>query len=1011
MSLPRILIVEDEAIVSMDIRNRLSHLGYDGIGEAATGEQSIRMTGELRPDLVLMDIRLGGAMDGIKAAELIRKRFRRPVIFLSAYSEDTVLQRAKVAEPFGFLIKPFQDRELKTAIEMALYKHQAETEILRLNRIYAVLSEINQMIVRARAREEILQQACQIVIEHGGFKMAWIGWLDPSDHTMRTVAQYGAELGCLNPVLPCLEEADAFDPRKQVLVQGKTVIVNRLASSPCPEAWRARAIQSGFQAMAAVPIRLQGEVRGAMAIFSTEAEVFKEKETKLIEEVALDISFGLDKSEEEARRLIAETALQQSLERSQRQQQAAAVVAVSPRVAAGEWEFLSREITELAARITGVARAAVWFFNEGQTQIRCVDLYEASSGRHGSGAVLPPSYFQSVFEALKDSMYLAADEPLTDSRTSSCVEGYLQPLGITALLEAAIRTSEQNLGVLSLEHVGKTHHWAEDEIAFVCQLADQIALTISIAERLKVSAQLRQSQAELHAVYMNAPVIMCLLDSDRRIRRINRAGLEFMGRTEEECIGLVGGDLLGCLGALENPRGCGYGPHCANCVLRLHYLDTLQTGQSHYRFEFKPTLLRGKLEVAVILLASTARIPVGQERLILLCLEDITERRRLEEQLRQSQKMEVVGQLVGGVAHDFNNILASFMMHLSLLQADPQLSPEIKEVIEELQKEAKRGGNLTRQLLMVSRQQVMRTRPLDLNEVLVSIYKMLKRFIGEHIDFSLQLNQTPVWVEADVGMMEQVIMNLCINARDAMPRGGSLGLELKVVELQRQDIQTRTEARPGRYAQLLVTDTGFGIQPSILPQIFEPFFTTKEAGKGTGLGLTTVYGIVKQHQGWIEVDSQVGQGSHFRVYLPAIPNPIIASAPPPVEPVKGGSETLLLVEDEDSLRHSVAAFLRHLGYTVLTSANGQEALQVWSQSGPLIDLLLTDMVMPGEITGLDLAQRLRQEKNSLKVVISSGYSTELSRHGWSAEPHFAYLSKPYSGEVLAKLVRQCLDSA
>ena len=392
--------------------------------------------------------------------------------------------------------------------------------------------------------------------------------------------------------------------------------------------------------------------------------------------------------------------------------------------------------------------------------------------------------------------------------------------------------------------------------------------------------------------------------------------------------------------------------------------------------------------------------------------EDITERKRLEAQFRQAQKMEAIGQLAGGVAHDFNNILAATMMQLSLLQQTAELDAETRASLQELEAETKRAANLTRQLLMFSRRSVLQVKALDVNEVVEHLLKMLRRLIGEQITLEWQSSSQLPAVSADAGMLEQVIMNLVVNARDAMPNGGRVTLSTSHVTLDAEAAQATPEARPGSFVCLAVADSGCGMDEATLRRIFEPFFTTKEAGKGTGLGLATVYGIASQHQGWVAVESAVGRGSTFRVFLPALARELADStAKPEVQPLPGGRETILLVEDEASVRKTVGNFLRLRGYRVFEATNGMEALGLWTAHGSKIDLLFTDMVMPGGVTGLRLAQKLRNEKPDLKVLISSGYSADLVQQSDLAGQGIHFVAKPSPANDLAAAIRRCLDQS
>ena len=391
---------------------------------------------------------------------------------------------------------------------------------------------------------------------------------------------------------------------------------------------------------------------------------------------------------------------------------------------------------------------------------------------------------------------------------------------------------------------------------------------------------------------------------------------------------------------------------------------------------------------------------------------DITERKALESQLIQAQKMEAVGQLANGVAHDFNNILASSMLYLGILRNDMALPEEVRNTLKELETESKRGADLIRQLLSFSRRQIMQARPMDLTEVLPSVLKMIRRLLGEHIKVVLSSDSSCLWIEADPGMIDQVVMNLCINARDAMPYGGELSIETRLVELNAEALEGDTEMRPGFFVCLSVKDSGCGMDAKTLKHIFEPFFTTKRVGKGTGLGLATVYGIIKQHHGRITVESAPGAGTTFSVYLPAIKEPETIGNIETTLEVQGGAEGILLVEDENVLRKKIAQSLRILGYRVWETESGPKALEIWNSCHDSVSLLITDMVMPGGMTGLQLAEQLLRTKPTLRVLVSSGYSAELVNKGESASARdgIAYLPKPYTAEELAVAVRKQLDN-
>ena len=390
--------------------------------------------------------------------------------------------------------------------------------------------------------------------------------------------------------------------------------------------------------------------------------------------------------------------------------------------------------------------------------------------------------------------------------------------------------------------------------------------------------------------------------------------------------------------------------------------------------------------------------------------EDITEQRVLERQFRMAQKMEAVGRLSGGIAHDFNNLLGVIIGYTQVVKRNLGPGHTSYEHAEEIERASQRAVSLTRQLLAYSRQQVLEPAILNLNTLVSDMEKMLSRLIGEDIVLRLSLDPALSQVKADRGQIEQVLMNLAVNARDAMPDGGQLTIETANAELDLAYTREHPGSRPGWYVMLAVTDTGTGMDPETLAQVFEPFFTTKERDKGTGLGLATVYGVVKQSDGYIAVESQKGNGSSFKVYLPLVRQAAIAQESVPAPRSVRGCETILLVEDAEALRKLAHMFLRDNGYDVLTAADGSEAMRVAQQSSAPIHLLLTDVVMPG-MNGRALAERLALGNPAMKVLYMSGYTdTFIAGHG-ALEPGTQLLHKPFTEETLTRKVREVLDAA
>jgi signal transduction histidine kinase/CheY-like chemotaxis protein len=388
------------------------------------------------------------------------------------------------------------------------------------------------------------------------------------------------------------------------------------------------------------------------------------------------------------------------------------------------------------------------------------------------------------------------------------------------------------------------------------------------------------------------------------------------------------------------------------------------------------------------------------------------EREAMEIQLRQAQKLEAIGQLSGGIAHDFNNLLTVILGNAELLQLEAAEPERQKRLLQQIQHAGNRAASLTRQLLLFSRQQPPNRRDLDLNEIVAEMAKILHRIIGEHIQLELNYARSPVFVHADAGMLDQILLNLAVNARDAMRTGGQLTIRLEATTLTTGATPQCPHARPGEFSCLQVTDQGCGMTPEVMTRIFEPFFTTKDVGEGTGLGLATVYGIVLQHQGWIEVESQPNHGSTFRVFLPRVLHPTSYHViQPPRDPPKGGGETILVVEDEPSVLNILYIALSRAGYEVIGSPSGVDALEIWPQHRNAVRLVLTDMVMPGGIGGAVLAKRLLADKPGLSVIFMSGYSIALDhdRLSWGAGAEF--IAKPFSLDHVLQVVRERLDAA
>ncbi len=425
--------------------------------------------------------------------------------------------------------------------------------------------------------------------------------------------------------------------------------------------------------------------------------------------------------------------------------------------------------------------------------------------------------------------------------------------------------------------------------------------------------------------------------------------------------------------------------------------------------ELKAVRKDGK-EITVFMSTSTVKDDAGQPVVVVGVISDITLRKQLEAQLSQAQKMEAIGQLAGGVAHDFNNLLTVIEGYIDLLNSKLNGEHAVESYIKQMKKATDRAVSLTRQLLTFSRRQVVQPKIMDVNKTILELSKMLNRLIGEHIELITNLNPDVWKIKVDPSQFEQVLLNLIVNARDAMPEGGELIIETQQVKLDKSYQRFHPDVKPGDYVLIKVMDTGVGMTEEVQQRIFEPFFTTKEKGKGTGLGLATVYGVIKQNNGHIEVQSALGKGTTFFVYLPAVKaKSYQETGESSKTKSRGNGQQILVVEDEYLVRELICDTLKNLGYKVLEAANGEQALKVFEQHADQIDLVLTDLIMPG-MNGKKLAEILKQENPDVRLLFMTGYDDNaISKQGMVAED-IDYISKPFSPAKLAKKLEEVFSS-
>jgi PAS domain S-box-containing protein len=520
-----------------------------------------------------------------------------------------------------------------------------------------------------------------------------------------------------------------------------------------------------------------------------------------------------------------------------------------------------------------------------------------------------------------------------------------------------------------------------------------VAVVQDITDRKRAEEVLSASEAKLHAIIDRSPVAMAVNDEQDNITFLNRRFVEVFGYTLEDIPTVAAWWPV----AYPDPA---YRQRCIQdwqaATEKAH-----REGTALQMEDYQVTCKDGSFRDIRFSLA-----PIGTENVVILY--DMTERNQMEERLRQSQKLEGIGQLAGGMAHEFNNILAAMLMNINLAEM-LTLGTEVREHLHEMQALCQRSADLVKQLLAFSRRSVMRIQPIDLTATVSQQCKMLSRLLGEGIAVKFSSPDGLSWVNADKAMIEQVLLNLCLNARDATRRGGLIQLGLAEAEIGPEQAKAHPEAQAGRFVCLSVTDTGCGMDELTMKRLFEPFFTTKPVGQGTGLGLAMVGGVIQQHHGWVEVESCVRKGSTFRVYLPTVAQPLAAPPIPKRETLAHGNGTILLVEDEPAVRSVTRLLLVRMGYLVLEATNGLEALAIWARHRATIDLIYTDMVMPGDLTGLQMVEQMLADKPGVKAIITSGYNTDLLDLGKTGETSIVYLPKSCPATTITSAIQKCLQ--
>jgi PAS domain S-box-containing protein len=992
----RVLVVEDEALIAEDLRDRLARLGCQVVGVVDNGVDAIETAGTTQPGLVLMDIRLKATMDGIEAAREIHSRLDIPCVFLTAHADRATLERAKASSPFGYLLKPFREADLNVVVEMAVARHEQERE---LKASQALLTSIADGVVATDVDGRVRH------LNPAG--AALTGWSVEQArgrpvHEVVTLVDEMTGAPMANPLLWVLDTKRPERLPRGVAIVGRDCERRPVDGSVAPVLGRVGQLLGAVAALRDLSAQRRAE-RDLQDLLKLAPDA------NVIVDEASDGIFTTDADWRVQRVNRAGCALLGYEEAELARMGFADVVAAheAPRIAlelarlaaAGsvrsEWQFRRKDgglfFGEVHARRLADGRIIAFLRDVSERHRYETELNEA---RGFLQLVLDTS--PSMISVVDRDGRLRFANRAAASFHGATVEELLgrppTPAGGDA--DEVLRTGHKVEREEARAAPGGEPHWFHTiQVPLVRPHGEVQVLGIAtdVTDRRRAEEELAASAARYRAIVESSFDGLIVIDAAGRVVEFNRAAERTFGYRREDAVGRRLADLI----VPEHLRAA----HTAGLE---RYVATRVGTVIGRPIEMPAVRADGtqlRVEVSVTPVAGT------EPPIFAGVVRDVTQRVELEARLRQSQKLQALGQLAGGVAHDFNNVLTVITTNCEVLRGDPP-APTGRELVAEIREAAERATLLTRQLLLFGRRAVLQPAVLDLNEVLAGTSKMLRRLIGENVALSIRPGRGLRMIEIDLGQIEQVVINLALNARDAMPTAGELSIETHNVVLD-EELCRGKACRPGPFVQLSVTDTGTGMSPEVLARIFEPFFTTKGAG-GTGLGLATVCTIVEDNGGTIAVSSAVGRGSTFNVFLPAVAASAAAQPIAEPSPPRGRGETVLLVEDEGPVRDATRRALEHYGYRVLAASEADEALRLSLEHRGDIDLLVTDVVMPA-LGGRGLAERLRALRPTLRVLYISGYNEEyVARHG-VVPASDAYLQKPFTRHLLARRVRDVLD--
>ncbi|MFZ3169509.1 MAG: PAS domain S-box protein [Candidatus Methanoperedens sp.] len=922
----KILIVEDEGIEALSLQQKLKIRGYNVPDIVYTGEDAVKKVAESSPDLVLMDIMLHGGMDGITAAGHIHASFDIPIIYITAYADDDTLKRAKITEPYGYIVKPFKERELQISIEMALYKHKTERELKESRRLFeTTLRSIVDAVIATnkaglitfmnpiaekligRKQEEVLNKELTEV-----FKII-------NRHTRKPVE---------NPITRALEGSITCR-ENHILLTGKDGREIPVDTSAAP---------------------IKDDNGNSLGVILTFCEVTKREKMQA----------ALHESEERLR--IAKDAAKLGVYDYDVQSRTL------------RWDERVRQLwgIEPDVQITSeVFNSGLHPDDRAKTQA-AVDQALDPAGNGGYYAE-----YRVVNRADSIERWVAATgQVFFEQGRAMRLIGTMQDITERKRAEGALRRAHDELEIRVKERTAELEEVNK-------------ALHAGIEERKRAEEQI-QEQAALLDNAQEAIGAIGIRSLEHSLIYWNKGAQRLYGWTAEEAIGKNPVEFL-FKDKEETPQ--------LIKAKRIVFEKGEWTGELHQ-------VTKDSREVIVESHWTLIYDSEGKPKSILVINTDITEKKSFEAHLLRAQRMESIGTLAGGIAHDLNNMLTPMMLSLQVLR-EKFKDEQSQKLLITLEKNSQRSADLIKQVLSFSRGVEGERNPLAAKHIITEIEKIAKETFPRNIEIRTDIQKDLFIISGDATQLHQVIMNLCVNARDAMPDGGILGISAENFLIDENYAQMHTEAKAGSYVTIAVSDTGIGIPPKILDRIFEPFFTTKEFGKGTGLGLSTALAIVKSHGGFINVESEVGEGTTFRVYFPAIKTEMQNVEEEKLELLVGHGELALIAEDEDSVREVTISTLEKYGYSVLAANDGAQAVTEYAQNTDKIKVILMDMMMP-VMDGEASIRTIRKINPGVKIIAVSGIA-EKDKLKNVAHNTNAFLPKPYTAEKLLKTIHEVLS--